>query len=65
MLILTRRPGERLRIVTDAGEHIWVTILGGRGNQIRVGIDAPKTVKVMRDEILPPEERRAAPPVDA
>ena len=47
MLILTRRIGEKLII----GENVIVTVLALQGNQIRVGIDAPKEVKVHREEI--------------
>jgi carbon storage regulator len=47
MLILTRRIGETLMI----GGNVSVTILGIKGNQIRVGINAPKTVSVHREEI--------------
>jgi len=47
MLILTRRIGERLVI----GENVTVAIVGVKGNQVRVGIDAPRDVKVHRDEI--------------
>lgn len=47
MLILTRRVGETLRI----GEEITVTVLGVKGNQVRIGINAPKNVAVDREEI--------------
>jgi len=47
MLILTRRIGESLVI----GEDITITILAIKGNQIRIGIDAPKDVSVNRQEI--------------
>ena len=47
MLILTRRPGETLRI----GDDIEVTILGVKGNQIRIGINAPKETPVHREEV--------------
>lgn len=47
MLILTRRPGESLII----NENINVTVLGIKGNQVRVGIKAPKDVPVHREEI--------------
>jgi carbon storage regulator len=47
MLILTRRIGEKLII----GENVTVSILAVKGNQIRVGIDAPLEVKVYREEI--------------
>lgn len=47
MLILTRRIGETLKI----GDNVSVTILGVKGNQVRIGINAPKDVKVHREEI--------------
>ena len=48
MLILTRRVGEKLVI----GEKVTVTVLGVKGNQIRIGIDAPPDVQVHREEIF-------------
>jgi carbon storage regulator len=47
MLILTRRQSESLRI----GDDVTITILGLKGNQVRVGINAPKNVAVHREEI--------------
>ena len=47
MLVLTRRVGEKLVI----GENVTVTILGVKGNQIRIGIDAPRDITVNREEI--------------
>ena len=47
MLILTRRVGESLMI----GDEVNVTVLGIRGNQVRIGVDAPKHVAVHREEI--------------
>ena len=47
MLILTRRVGEAMKL----GEEITVTVLGVRGNQVRIGIDAPKSVAIQREEI--------------
>ena len=47
MLILTRRTGETLKI----GDGVNVTVLGVKGNQVRIGVDAPKDVAVHREEI--------------
>lgn len=47
MLVLTRRVGETLNI----GDHVQVTVLGIKSNQVRIGITAPKTVPVYRQEI--------------
>ncbi len=47
MLVLTRKVGEALRI----GDDVQVTVLGIKGNQVRIGIDAPKNVPVHRQEV--------------
>lgn len=47
MLILTRRVGETLMI----GDQVTVTVLGVKGNQVRIGVNAPKDVAVHREEI--------------
>jgi carbon storage regulator len=47
MLILTRRVGESLII----GDDVVVNVLGVKGNQVRIGVDAPKDVTVHREEI--------------
>jgi len=64
MLILTRRVGETLMI----GDSVTVTVLGVKGNQVRVGITAPKDVAVHREEIYQRIHREggsAAAPGDA
>ncbi len=47
MLVLTRRPGESIVI----GDNIVITIIEIKGGQIRVGVDAPRTIDVYREEI--------------
>lgn len=48
MLILTRRVGETVMI----GEDVTVTVLGVKGNQVRIGVNAPRDVAVHREEIF-------------
>jgi carbon storage regulator len=48
MLVLTRKAGERIVI----GDDVVVTILDVRGDGIRIGIDAPRGVKIQREEVL-------------
>ena len=56
MLVLARRIGESLKIGTD----ITVTIINVRGDQVRVGIDAPKNIRVDREEVARRIERERA-----
>ena len=55
MLILTRRVGETVMI----GNDVTVTVLGVKGNQVRIGIQAPKNVAVHREEIFERIKREA------
>ena len=48
MLVLTRKPGEKILI----GDDIVITVLDVRGDSIRIGVDAPRGVKIQRDEVL-------------
>ena len=57
MLILTRRIGETVMI----GEDIAITVLRVKGNQVRLGVDAPKHVSVQREEIFQRIQNEAAP----
>ncbi len=58
MLILTRRVGETLMI----GDQVSVTVLGVKGNQVRIGINAPKDVAVHREEIFQRIKREQSAP---
>jgi len=52
MLILTRRPGEKLIIELPTGETIEVAVLEVKGNQVRIGTDAPDDIAIVREELL-------------
>ena len=54
MLILTRRVDESLVI----GDNVTVTILGVKGNQVRIGVDAPRDVTVHREELTQKQDSR-------
>ena len=60
MLILTRRIGETVMI----GEDIAITVLRVKGNQVRLGVDAPKHVSVQREEIYQRIQNENAPPAE-
>jgi carbon storage regulator len=62
MLILTRRVGETVMI----GDDVTVTVLGVKGNQVRIGVNAPRDVAVHREEIferIKREEQESGVPV--
>lgn len=59
MLILSRRAGESFLI----GDNIRITVLSARGNQVRIGIDAPKDTPVHREEVYQ-RMQQGLPPVD-
>jgi carbon storage regulator len=64
MLILSRRPGESLTI----GDEITITVVGVSGNHVRLGITAPREVRVLREEIyraMQDENRAAASAVES
>jgi carbon storage regulator len=64
MLVLTRRPGESIMI----GDDVVITVLEVRGDVVRLGINAPRTVQVHREEIyreLQAANRAAASPSDS
>lgn len=48
MLVLTRKPGEKILL----GDDIVITVLDSRGDSIRIGIDAPRGVRIQRDEVV-------------
>jgi len=55
MLVLTRRVNEKILI----GDNVVVTVLEVRGDQVRLGIDAPRDVKVFREEVVLREQPKA------
>jgi carbon storage regulator len=64
MLILTRRVGETLMI----GDNVTITVLGTKGNNVRIGINAPRDVAVHREEIyerIKREQEHSAPKEEA
>ena len=60
MLILTRRVNESLVI----GDNVTVTILGVKGNQVRIGVNAPRDVSVHREELTHKDDATSSPQAD-
>ena len=61
MLILTRRTGESIMV----GEEVTITVLGVKGGQVRIGIDAPAEIAVHREEIFERIKAEASPEHDS
>jgi carbon storage regulator len=61
MLILTRRVGETVMI----GDEVAVTVLRVKGNQVRLGVNAPKSISVQREEIFQRIKREGEPAVES
>jgi sRNA-binding carbon storage regulator CsrA len=55
-LVVTRKPGQRIRLMTASGP-IWVTVEMIRGDKARIGIEAERSVGLMREELLAPDEQ--------
>jgi carbon storage regulator CsrA len=62
VLILTRGPAERVRLLLPDGTALWVTVLETRNAKVRLGFDAPQGVRIDREEILPPLTALPRPP---
>jgi len=60
MLILTRRIGETLNV----GDDVQVTVLGIHGKQVRIGVEAPKSIPVHREEIYKRIQREREPLIE-
>ena len=60
MLVLGRGEEEKLRLTLADGRHIWITICQVRLKRVRLGVDAPADVEIMREEILPEAEHYRA-----
>jgi carbon storage regulator CsrA len=56
LLVLSRKPGERIRLQMGT-EIVWITIVAVDGGKVRVGVEAAMSVHVAREELLPEAER--------
>ncbi len=57
MLVLSRKPSERIHI----GENIVITVVRVSGQTVRIGIEAPTDIKIMREELLDADDPRRSP----
>lgn len=57
MLVLSRKLGEKVCLITPDGTYLWVTVVDIDRGKIRLGFNAPAEVKIFRQELLPIEER--------
>lgn len=60
LLVLKRRCGERLKLVTAAGEVVWLLVSETHRGTVKIGVEAPQSVDVQREENLPLAERYGA-----
>ena len=58
MLYLTRREGERIRILAPTGEEIWIVIKDIGYGKVRLGLDAPREWEIMREELIRDERSK-------
>jgi len=60
MLVLTRKPGQRI-VINAHGESIVVSLVSTRNGQARIGIEAPRDIGIAREELAPLENKYACP----
>ena len=58
MIVLGRRVGERLQITVPGHPPIWVMVAQVAGNHVRIGVDASRSVRVLREELLHLDEKK-------
>ncbi len=52
MLVLTRRNRQRIRLVLNSGEVVWITLLEARGSEASIGIEASHRCEILREELI-------------
>jgi carbon storage regulator len=58
MLVLSRKLAERIRLKLPDGSCVWLWVVDIDRGKVRLGVDAPRDVEVMREELIPPGEQR-------